>query len=319
MIKLIKIERGFLMSKVVNNITELIGETPLLKLQRSVPHDAADVYVKLESFNAGGSVKDRIALNMVEVAEQEGKLTAGDTIVEATSGNTGVGLSLVGAAKGYNVEIFMPETMTKERQDLMRAYGAKIHLTPGAGGMKEAIAQAEALASKDGYVMLYQFDNEANPAVHEATTGPEIVDALGGVPDALVTGVGTGGTLTGVGRALRQVDEKVRLFAVEPQESAVLSGNEPGPHKIQGIGAGFVPKVLDTHLYDEIIQVSTEKAQATTRLVGINEGALVGVSSGAAIAGAIEVAKKLGKGKKVVVIAPDTGERYLSTGLFSAE
>lgn len=307
------------MVNIVNNVTELIGQTPMIKLQRSVPHDAADVFVKLESFNAGGSVKDRIALNMIEVAEQEGKLKTGDTIVEATSGNTGVGIAMVAAAKGYNVEIFMPETMTKERQDLMRAYGAKINLTPGEGGMKEAIAQAEAKAKEDGYIMLFQFDNAANPAVHEATTGPEIVEDLGGAPDAFVAGVGTGGTITGVGHALRQVRSDVQLFAVEPTESAVLSGNEPGQHKIQGIGAGFVPKVLDTDLYNEIIQVSTEKAQETTRMMGINEGLLLGVSSGAAIAGAIEVAKRLGKGKQVVVVAPDTGERYLSTGVFSAE
>lgn len=307
------------MTKIYDNITELIGDTPILKLQRSLPQDAADVYVKLESFNAGGSVKDRIALNMIEVAEQEGKIKPGDTLVEATSGNTGVGIALVGAAKGYNVEIFMPETMTKERQDLMRAYGAKINLTPGDGGMKEAIAQAEALAKEDGYVMLFQFDNLANPAVHEATTGPEIIQALDGAPDAFVAGVGTGGTLTGAGRALRQVNKDVQLYAVEPQESAVLSGNEPGKHGIQGLGAGFVPSVLDTEMYNEIIQVSTDKAREAAREIGINEGLLVGVSSGAAIAGAIEVAKRLGKGKKVVVVAPDTGERYLSTGLFSEQ
>lgn len=307
------------MTKIYDNITELIGDTPMLKLQRSLPQDAADVYVKLESFNAGGSVKDRIALNMIEVAEQEGKIKPGDTLVEATSGNTGVGIALVGAAKGYNVEIFMPETMTKERQDLMRAYGAKINLTPGDGGMKEAIAQAEALAKEDGYVMLFQFDNLANPAVHEATTGPEIIQALDGAPDAFVAGVGTGGTLTGAGRALRQVNKDVQLYAVEPQESAVLSGNEPGKHGIQGLGAGFVPSVLDTEMYNEIIQVSTDKARESAREIGINEGLLVGVSSGAAIAGAIEVAKRLGKGKKVVVVAPDTGERYLSTGLFSEQ
>ncbi|MCI7240261.1 cysteine synthase A [Aerococcus suis] len=307
------------MTKIYDNITELIGDTPMLKLQRSLPQDAADVYVKLESFNAGGSVKDRIALNMIEVAEQEGKIKPGDTLVEATSGNTGVGIALVGAAKGYNVEIFMPETMTKERQDLMRAYGAKINLTPGDGGMKEAIAQAEALAKEDGYVMLFQFDNLANPAVHEATTGPEIIQALDGAPDAFVAGVGTGGTLTGAGRALRQVNKDVQLYAVEPQESAVLSGNEPGKHGIQGLGAGFVPSVLDTEMYNEIIQVSTDKAREAAREIGINEGLLVGVSSGAAIAGAIEVAKRLGKGKKVVVVAPDTGERYLSTGLFSEQ
>lgn len=307
------------MTKIYDNITELIGDTPMLKLQRSLPQDAADVYVKLESFNAGGSVKDRIALNMIEVAEQEGKIKPGDTLVEATSGNTGVGIALVGAAKGYNVEIFMPETMTKERQDLMRAYGAKINLTPGDGGMKEAIAQAEALAKEDGYVMLFQFDNLANPAVHEATTGPEIIQALDGAPDAFVAGVGTGGTLTGAGRALRQVNKDVQLYAVEPQESAVLSGNEPGKHGIQGLGAGFIPSVLDTEMYNEIIQVSTDKAREAAREIGINEGLLVGVSSGAAIAGAIEVAKRLGKGKKVVVVAPDTGERYLSTGLFSEQ
>ncbi|AMB99161.1 cysteine synthase [Aerococcus urinaehominis] len=305
------------MAKLVNSVSELIGETPLIKLQRSVPYGSADVYVKLESFNAGGSVKDRIALNMVEVAEEEGILKSGDTIVEATSGNTGVGLSLIAAAKGYDIIIFMPETMSKERQDLMRAYGAELRLTSGEGGMGEAISQASALASQDGYVMLGQFDNLANPAIHEATTGPEIVEALGKVPDAFVAGVGTGGTLTGVGHYLRDQDPDIKLYAVEPAESAVLSGQAKGSHKIQGIGAGFVPSVLDTQLYNEIIQVSSDKAIETTKVLGINEGILAGISSGAAVAAAIEVAKQMEKGQSVVVVAPDTGERYLSTGIFS--
>lgn len=305
------------MAKLVNDVTELIGETPLIKLQRSVPAGAADVYIKLESFNAGGSVKDRIALNMIEVAEQEGALKPGDTIVEGSSGNTGVGLALVGAAKGYDVVIFMPETMSKERQDLIRAFGAKLELTSGDGGMKEANARAAELAAQPNYVTLKQFENQANVAIHEATTGPEIVEALGKAPDAFVAGVGTGGTITGTGKALRKEKPDIQIFAVEPAESAVLSGNEPGKHKIQGIGAGFVPTVLDTKIYNEIIQVTTGKAVETQRLLGINEGLLVGVSSGAAVAGAIEVAKRLGKGKSVVVVAPDTGERYLSMGVYN--
>lgn len=309
----------FILVKVVNQITELIGETPLVKLQRSVPAGAADVYVKLESFNAGGSVKDRIALNMVEVAEQEGKLNPGDTIVEGSSGNTGVGLALVAAAKGYDLVVFMPETMSKERQDLIRAYGAKVELTSGDGGMKEANAKAAELAAQPGFVALRQFDNSANPAVHEATTGPEIIEALGKAPDAFVAGVGTGGTITGAGKALRQENPDIQIFAVEAAESAVLSGHEPGKHKIQGISAGFIPNILDTQIYNEIVQVTTSKAVETQRLLGINEGILVGISSGAAVAGAIEVAKRLGKGKTVVVVAPDTGERYLSMGVYNPE
>lgn len=304
------------MIKVVKNVTELIGETPLIKLQRSVPENAADVYVKLESFNIGGSVKDRIALNMIEVAEQEGDLKAGYTIVEATSGNTGVGISLVAASKGYDVTIFMPETMSKERQDLIRAFGANLVLTSGEGGMKEAIAEADKLALQPKHIKLEQFENLANPAVHEATTGPEIIEALGQSPDAFVAGVGTGGTITGAGKALRAEKSDIQIFAVEPAESAVLSGQESGKHKVQGIGAGFVPNVLDTQIYNEVIQVTTSKAVETQRALGINEGLLLGVSSGAAVAGAIEVAKRLGKGKSVVVIAPDTGERYLSMGVY---
>lgn len=304
------------MIKVVKNVTELIGETPLIKLQRSVPENAADVYVKLESFNIGGSVKDRIALNMIEVAEQEGDLKAGYTIVEATSGNTGVGISLVAASKGYDVTIFMPETMSKERQDLIRAFGANLVLTSGEGGMKEAIAEADKLALQPKHIKLEQFENLANPAVHEATTGPEIIEALGQSPDAFVAGVGSGGTITGAGKALRAEKSDIQIFAVEPAESAVLSGQESGKHKVQGIGAGFVPNVLDTQIYNEVIQVTTSKAVETQRALGINEGLLLGVSSGAAVAGAIEVAKRLGKGKSVVVIAPDTGERYLSMGVY---
>src|SRR5690606_34386128 len=226
-----------------------------LRLTKVTPPDAAEVYVKLESFNPGGSVKDRIALNMIEVAEQEGKLKKGDTIIEPTSGNTGVGLSMIAAAKGYKVLIVMPETMSMERRQLAQAYGAELMLTPGADGIKGSIAKAKELAEQDGYFMPMQFDNLANPAVHAATTGPEILEAFNGeAPDAFVVGVGTGGTLTGAGKVLKNVDPDITIYAVEPAESAVLSGEDPGSHKIQGIGTGFVPNVLDTVLYDKVMK-----------------------------------------------------------------
>jgi len=308
------------MVKVVSSIANLIGDTPIIKLNKVVPEGVADVYVKLESFNAGGSVKDRIALNMIEVAEEEGLLKPGYTIVEPTSGNTGVGLAMLAAAKGYKAIFVMPDTMSMERRLLLAAYGAELVLTPGAEGMNGSIAKAREIAAQPEHFMPMQFDNPANPAVHEATTGPEIIEAFEGkTPDAFIAGVGTGGTVTGVGKALRKVNPNVEIYALEPTDSAVLSGKPKGPHKIQGIVAGFIPTVLDTTLYNGIIQVSNEQAFEMARRVAREEGILVGISGGAAIAGAIEVAIRLGKGKSVVTVAPDNGERYLSTPLFSAE
>lgn len=308
------------MAKVVQSITDLIGDTPLLRLTKVVPAGSAGVYVKLESFNVGGSVKDRIALNMIEVAEQEGNLKKGDTIVEPTSGNTGVGLAMIGAAKGYKVLIVMPDTMSTERRKLAQAYGAELLLTPGADGIKASIAKARELAEQPGYFMPLQFENLANPAVHAATTGPEILEAFNGeAPDAFVSGVGTGGTLTGAGKVLKNVNPDTKIYAVEPAESPVLSGGDPGSHKIQGIGTGFVPKVLDTILYDEVIKVTSEEAADMTRRLAKEEGLLVGPSSGAAIKAAIDVAKSLKSNQRVVVVAPDNGERYLSTGVFDVK
>ena len=296
---------------------ELIGKTPIVKLNQIVPEGAADVYVKLEFFNPGSSVKDRIALSMVEAAEKDGRLKAGDTIVEPTSGNTGIGLAMVGAAKGYPVVIVMPDTMSIERRKLMQAYGAKLILTPGAEGMKGAIAKAEALAKENGWFLPLQFENMANPQIHEETTGPEIIaDFKESGLDAFVAGIGTGGTLTGAGRALKKAFPEIKIYAVEPAESAVLEGKQPGPHKIQGIGAGFIPDTLDTKVYDEALPITSDDAIATARLVGEKEGFLVGISSGAAIAAAIQVAQKLGTGHKVVAVVPDNGERYLSTALY---
>ncbi|GGI62484.1 cysteine synthase A [Limosilactobacillus caviae] len=305
------------MTEITNSITNLIGNTPIVKLNRVVPDDAADVYVKLEFFNPAGSIKDRIALAMIEEAEKAGKLQAGGTIVEPTSGNTGVGLAMVAAAKGYHLIITMPETMSVERRKLMQGYGAELILTPGADGMKGAIAKAEELVNEKGYFMPMQFNNPANPDIHEKTTGKEILEAFGNdIPDAFVAGVGTGGTLTGVGHALKNANPSVQVYALEPAESPVLKDGKGGKHKIQGISAGFVPKVLDTDVYDGILEVKSDDAIATAREVAHQEGILVGISAGANIKGAIEVAKKLGKGKKVITVAPDGGDRYLSTELF---
>ncbi|SEI75964.1 cysteine synthase A [Streptococcus equinus] len=308
------------MAKIYNSITELIGNTPIVKLNNIVPEDAADVYVKIESFNPGSSVKDRIALRMIEDAEKAGTIKPGDTIVEPTSGNTGIGLAWVGAAKGYKVIIVMPETMSLERRKIIQAYGAELVLTPGSEGMKGAIAKAkEVAAEKNGWVPL-QFANPSNPAVHEATTGAEIIDAFGpkGL-DAFVAGVGTGGTVSGVSHALKKANPDIKVYAVEADESAVLSGEKPGPHKIQGISAGFIPDTLDTKSYDGIIRVASDDAIVTSRHLGGKEGFLAGISSGAAIFAAIEKAKELGKGKKVLALLPDNGERYLSTSLYDFE
>ncbi|MFT4416003.1 cysteine synthase A [Fredinandcohnia humi] len=304
------------MSRVANSIHELIGQTPIVKLNRLVDDNSADVYLKLEFMNPGSSVKDRIALAMIEDAENKGVLKSGDTIIEPTSGNTGIGLAMVAAAKGYKAILVMPETMSMERRNLLRAYGAELVLTPGPEGMKGAIKKAEELANEHGYFMPQQFNNEANPEIHRLTTGKEIVEQMGDQLDAFISGIGTGGTITGAGKVLKEKYPNIKIVAVEPTDSPVLSGGSPGPHKIQGIGAGFVPSILDTDIYDQIITIKNEEAFEYARRVGREEGVLVGISSGAAVAAALQVAKELGKGKKVLAIIPSNGERYLSTPLF---
>ncbi|ARD48474.1 cysteine synthase A [Sporosarcina sp. P37] len=303
------------MSRVGNSVIDLVGNTPLVKLNRLTGPEDADVYLKLEFFNPGSSVKDRIALAMIEAAEKDGHLKEGSTIIEPTSGNTGIGLAMVAAAKGYKSVLVMPDTMSLERRNLLRAYGAELVLTPGAEGMKGAISKAEQLAEENGWFLPQQFNNESNPEIHRLTTGPEIADALDQV-DAFIAGIGTGGTITGAGEVLKERFPGIHIIAVEPEDSAILSGDKPGPHKIQGIGAGFVPKVLNTEIYDEIIKVSNEDAYTFARRAAREEGILGGVSSGAAISAALQTAKKLGKGKTVVAILPSNGERYLSTPLY---
>ena len=309
------------MAKIAKSMTELIGKTPLLELSGFGKKNElkAKIIAKLEYFNPGGSVKDRIALAMIEDAEQSGALKPGSVIIEPTSGNTGIGLGWVAAARGYRVILTMPETMSVERRVLMKAYGAEIVLTEGAKGMKGAIAKANELAAEiPNSFIPGQFDNPANPAIHRATTGPEIWEDTDGRVDILVAGVGTGGTITGAGGYLKGKNPKLKVVAVEPADSPVLSEGRPGPHKIQGIGAGFVPTVLSTTVYDEIITVKNEDAFATAREIGSVEGLLVGISSGAAAWAAAELAKRPeNAGKTIVVILPDTGERYLSTALFA--
>ncbi|RFU60349.1 cysteine synthase A [Bacillus sp. V59.32b] len=307
------------MAKIANSVVELIGQTPIVKLNRIADENSADIYLKLEYMNPGSSVKDRIALAMIEAAEESGDLKAGDTIIEPTSGNTGIGLAMVAAAKGYPAILVMPETMSLERRNLLRAYGADLVLTPGPEGMKGAIAKAGELAKENGYFMPQQFKNTANPKVHRETTGKEIVEQMGNQLDAFISGIGTGGTITGAGEVLREQYPDVKIYAVEPSDSPILSGGKPGPHKIQGIGAGFVPDILNTELYDEVIQVSTEQAFEYARRAAKEEGILGGISSGAAIYAAVEVANKLGKGKKVLAVIPSNGERYLSTPLYNFE
>ncbi|MEN1939078.1 cysteine synthase A [Paenibacillus sp. 102] len=305
--------------RVAQSVSELIGKTPIVKLNRIVEQDSADIYLKLEFMNPGSSVKDRIALSMIEAAEQKGLLKEGDTIIEPTSGNTGIGLAMVAAAKGYKAILVMPETMSVERRNLLRAYGAELVLTPGPEGMGGAIRKATELAKENGYFIPQQFQNQANPEIHRLTTGPEIVEQMGDQLDAFIAGIGTGGTITGAGEVLKEKYKDIKIYAVEPADSPVLSGGKPGPHKIQGIGAGFVPETLDVEVYDEVIQVKTEQAFEYARRAAREEGILVGISSGAVIYAATEVAKKLGKGKKVLVVIPSNGERYLSTPLYQFE
>lgn len=300
------------------NITEVIGQTPLVKVKHKEV-GAADIYVKLESFNPGGSVKDRPAYYMVKDAEQRGVLKPGDTIIEATSGNTGIALAMIGAALGYHVIIVMPDTMSVERRRIITAYGAELVLTEGKLGMAGAVSQAEALAKEKGYFTVQQFENEANVKSHAETTAVEIINDLNGEIDAFVAGVGTGGTISGISKVLKEKNAEILTVAVQPAKSPVLTGGAPAGHGIQGIGANFIPAIYDKAVVDEIIDMDEETAYQAARDLGKHEGILVGMSSGGNFAAAKEIAKRLGEGKKVVVVLPDTGERYLSTVLFAQE
>lgn len=312
------------MGKILENASQLVGNTPLLKVSRYAAQagvDNAVILAKLEYFNPAGSVKDRIALNMIESAEKEGLLKPGATIIEPTSGNTGIGLASVAAAKGYKTILTLPDTMSVERRNMLKAYGAQLVLTEGAKGMKGAIAKAEELNQEiEGSVIMGQFDNPHNPEAHEQKTGPEIWEDTDGKVDIFVAGVGTGGTITGVGKYLKSKNPAVKIVAVEPEGSPVLSGGQPGPHKLQGIGAGFVPNVLDTGIYDEVIQVGNEEAFVAGRAIARSEGVLVGITSGAAIHAATLLAKRPeNAGKTIVALLPDSGDRYFSTPMFAEE
>lgn len=301
---------------IYEDATKLVGRTPLVRINRIIDSEAT-VAAKLEFYNPANSVKDRIGAAIIDAAEASGDLKPGGTIVEATSGNTGIALAMVGAARGYNVVLAMPETMSKERRALLRAYGAELVLTEGAKGMKGAVEKAEEIAAERGAVQAKQFANAANPAIHEKTTGPEIWEDTDGKVDILISGIGTGGTITGAGRYLRSQKSDVQIIAVEPAESPILNGGAPGPHKIQGLGANFVPDILDTEIYDEVIDIDAPTAMDWARRSATDEGLLVGISSGAAFAAADQVARRPeNAGKTIVVIIPSFGERYLSTPLF---
>lgn len=307
--------------KIHSSVLELIGNTPLVEVKNIEKNDHLDarVVVKIESGNPGGSAKDRVGLNMILKAEQEGKLKEGTTIIEATSGNTGIGLAMVAAKRGYDVIIVMPDSMSAERRNLLKAFGAKLELTPGAKGMAGTIERADELAKEIGDVFIAgQFENEANPEIHYMTTGPEIWNDTDGQVDIFVAGIGTGGTISGTGKYLKEQNPNVKIVGVEPTNSAVLSGGKPGPHGLQGIGAGFVPNTLDTQIYDEIIKIDDEQAYEAGRKLAQTEGILAGITSGAALAAAEELAKRPeNKGKLIVAFLPDTGDRYLSTKMFS--
>jgi len=304
--------------RVFDDVTSLVGNTPLVRLNRITDGAGATVLAKLEFYNPGNSVKDRIGVSMIEAAERSGDLKPGGTIVEATSGNTGIALAMVGAARGYQVVLTMPETMSRERRALLRAFGAELVLTPGSGGMSGAVEKAEEIGRERGAVLVRQFSNPANVEVHRRTTAQEIWDDTDGTVDIVVAGIGTGGTITGVGQVLKERKPEVRMIAVEPAESPILTGGEPGPHKIQGLGANFVPDILDTSIYDEVIDVDSDSAVQWARRAASEEGLLVGLSSGAALKAAVEVAKRPeNEGKTVVVVIPSFGERYLSTILYS--
>lgn len=306
------------MAKMLNNITEAVGDTPLIRLNRLTEGLPADVAVKVEFYNPANSVKDRIGVAIVDAAEKSGKLHPGGTIVEGTSGNTGIALAMVGAARGYRVVLTMPETMSNERRVMLRAYGAEIVLTPGADGMRGAVEKAAQIVEEtENSILAQQFSNQANVEIHYNTTGPEIWEASDGKIDILVSGIGTGGTLTGAGRYLKEQKSDVKIVAVEPADSPILSGGKPGPHKIQGIGANFVPDVLDTELYSSVYAATLEESVQNSRLLGTKEGILGGISSGAAIAAALDEAKKEeNAGKLIVAVIPDFGERYISTVLY---
>lgn len=300
---------------IYNGVLDLIGKTPIVKVNNMVDENSAEVYVKLEKFNPGGSTKDRAALGMIEDAEKKGLLKKGYTIVEPTSGNTGIGLAFIGRVKGYKVIIVMPETMSKERRDLIKAYGAELILTEGSKGMQGAIEKALEYKDKEGYFIPQQFENEANTQKHYETTAEEIYEDLSDV-DYVVGGVGTGGTIVGVARKLKEKNKNIKVVAIEPKTSAVISGGRPGAHNIQGIGAGFVPSIYDSSVIDEVIAVSDINSIKTAKEFVDKEGILLGISSGAAIYVAMQIAKKIGKGKKVLAIAPDGGEKYISMGVF---